>query len=117
MMTARNSSYGFSKHFKLHDGYLYCEDVCIKSLQENLQQSLAQASPVFLFSKAAIIDNIEQYQNALSNETIAYKLGYSMKANFNPHILQIFQEKGLTAITVSGHEVLLALEMGFPPEK
>ena len=36
-----------------------------------------------------------------------------MKANHNPVIVRMMKDNGLDAVTVSGHEILLALKTGF----
>jgi diaminopimelate decarboxylase len=46
---------------------------------------------------------------------IKHTIGYALKANFNPTILRIFRDHGLSCIAVSGNEVKLALREGFPP--
>ena len=40
-----------------------------------------------------------------------------MKSNYNPSILSLVKESGLSVVTVSGNEVLLALQTGFPGER
>ena len=46
-----------------------------------------------------------------------YVIGYSLKANHNPHLLQIIKEQGLSVVTVSGFEIQLALKIGFTGDK
>ena len=46
-----------------------------------------------------------------------FNLHYAIKANANPHILDIIQSHGIGADCVSGNEVVQAVASGFPPEK
>jgi len=46
-----------------------------------------------------------------------YISGYSLKAHFNPTILKLFRDEGCTAVTVSGNEIRLAIQVGMDPTK
>jgi diaminopimelate decarboxylase len=46
-----------------------------------------------------------------------YRLHYAVKANFNPVIMKIIAGYGLGADCVSGNEIELAIQCGFPPEE
>ena len=47
----------------------------------------------------------------------SYRLHYAVKANFNPVIMKIIAGYGLGADCVSGNEIELAIQCGFPPEE
>lgn len=58
---------------------------------------------------AAIAKEVAQYPN--------YHVHYAMKANANPHLLEIIQQAGLGADCVSGGEVQRAIDASFPADK
>ena len=45
-----------------------------------------------------------------------FVVGYALKANPNPGILDVLRRLGMGAVTVSGAEVRLARREGFPPQ-
>ena len=55
--------------------------------------------------------NIDSYKSSFPSPN--HRVGFSMKANHNPVILQMMKDNGLDAVTVSGSEILLALKTGF----
>ena len=58
---------------------------------------------------ATIMHEIAPYPN--------YHVHYALKANANPKLLHIIQQAGLGADCVSGGEVQVAIEAGFPADK
>ena len=105
-------NYAFSDTFTLVEGYLYCESVRVKDIQNKLNDVLEYPSPVFIYSKEQIRRNIDAYKRPLEDEDIPFILGYAMKANYNPEILRIMKEKWCSATTVSGNELRLAMSAG-----
>ncbi len=45
------------------------------------------------------------------------RIHYAMKANYNPALLTLLRDAGASLDTVSPAEVLLALKLGFPPDR
>ena len=111
-MDASTDGFHFSKHFHVTDGFLYCEGVRIKSLQDSLEDVLDQPSPFYVYSKQQLADNIDAYKSTLEKLGIKHLLGYAVKANYNPWILKTVRDRGCTAVTVNGHETQLALDTG-----
>ncbi len=97
-----------SFHFK--DGYLYCEGLRIKDIQNQIIES-----PFYLYSLKQITDNYTAYAAAL--EGIESIIGYAIKANNNLTILKHLRELGSGAVLVSGNELRIALAAGFDPKR
>lgn len=85
---------------------LYCEDVPVRKIAEEF------GTPVYIYSKAEIVDNFKLLKNLL----IDAKIFYALKANSNPSILKILSRLGAGADTVSAGEIYIALASGFKPE-
>ncbi len=92
--------------FHLKDGYLYCEELKIKDIQEQVPES-----PFYLYSLDQITSNYKAYESAL--EGIESIIGYAIKANNNLAILKHLRELGSGAVLVSGNELKMALAAGF----
>ena len=97
-----------SFHFK--DGYLYCEKLKIKTIQDQIPES-----PFYLYSLTQITENYKAYETAL--EGIKSIIGYAIKANNNLTILKHLRELGSGAVLVSGNELRIALAAGFDPKR
>ena len=95
-------------HFK--DGYLYCEKLKIKDIQDQIPES-----PFYLYSLTQIRGNYNAYQAAL--EGVESIIGYAIKANNNLTILKHLRELGSGAVLVSGNELRIALAAGFDPKR
>lgn len=93
-----------SFHYK--DGYLYCEDLRVKDIQEQIKYS-----PFYLYSLTQIEANYIEYQKALTG--INSIIGYAVKANNNLTLLKRLSSLGSGAVLVSGNELLLSLAAGF----
>ncbi len=95
-------------HFK--NGYLYCEKLKIKDIQDQIPES-----PFYLYSLTQITENYNAYQTAL--EGVESIIGYAIKANNNLTILKHLRELGSGAVLVSGNELRIALAAGFDPKR
>jgi diaminopimelate decarboxylase len=84
-------------------------------------------TPLFLYSKNKILANFYAYKDSFSNflsspqsqqnNNIQTHISYSLKANYNPSILKIFQENGSWCSLVNKNELILALRCGFHGER
>ncbi len=92
--------------FNYKDGYLYCEDLRVKDIQEEVPYS-----PFYLYSLAQLEANYTAYQKALDG--INGFIGYAVKANNNLSLLKHLSTLGSGAVLVSGNELLLSLAAGF----
>ena len=93
-----------SFHYK--DGYLYCEKLRVKDIQEQVSYS-----PFYLYSLSQLEANYAAYQNAL--EGIDSIIGYAIKANNNLTLLKRLSALGSGAVLVSGNELRVSLAAGF----
>ena len=93
-----------SFHYK--DGYLYCEKLRVKDIQEQVPYS-----PFYLYSLAQLEANYTAYQKAL--EGIDAIIGYAVKANNNLALLKRLSTLGSGAVLVSGNELQMSLAAGF----
>ena len=96
--------------FYFKNGYLYCEGLRIKDIQEEVSES-----PFYLYSLNQIRANYKAYESAL--EGMDSIIGYAIKANNNLTILNHLRELGNGAVLVSGNELRIALAAGFDPTK
>ena len=94
-------------HFYYKNNELYCEGTPVRKIAEEF------GTPIYIYSKAQIIENFKSLQNSLPNA----KILYALKANSNPAILKILNQLGAGADTVSAGEIYIALNSGFKPEK
>ena len=99
----------FLPHFEYKNGELFCEDVPLSKIAEKV------GTPFYVYSKAAILDKINQYKEAF--KSVDTLICYATKANPNLSILKIAAEEGLGADTVSGGEIYKAIKAGIKPEK
>ena len=125
-------AFSFSNSFSLNeDGFLLCENVVLVDLVSELEQQQnskpksailegncdsitpIESTPLFVYSKRQIQENVAHYKHALQQESIKHALGYSVKANYSPALMSTMRQEGCWAVTVSGNEILLALKLGF----
>jgi diaminopimelate decarboxylase len=94
-----------------HDDRLFIDRTPVKQVIERLS---SPPTPFALYSLEKFRYNIDTYQQALNELTpIRARLSYSMKANYNPHLLPILKSAKVMLTTVSGGEMQLALSNGF----
>lgn len=98
-----------------HEDRLFLDQTSIKQILDRLS---SPATPFVLYSLKQFQQNIQRYQNALQElSPIRARLAYSMKANYNPHLLPILKSTNVMLTTVSGGEMQLALSNGFQGSK
>lgn len=69
------------------------------------------ATPFYIYDMNYIINKYEHLKMCFPHEKV--RIFYAMKANYNPHILQIMKEHNFCLDTVSPAEVILARKIGF----
>ena len=74
-------------------------------------------TPLYVYDKSAIISNYNKLIGTFKKYYDKTKVHYSVKANSNIHILQIFNEIGCGVDCSSPFEVQLAKYAGFPDDK
>ena len=70
----------------------------------------------FYYYDTTLLQATLQAASQAANEH-GFNLHYAVKANANPHILDIIQSHGIGADCVSGNEVAQAVASGFPSEQ
>jgi len=107
------AKYGFYYKKDGRDDRLFLDQTPVKQIIERLS---SPPTPFSLYSFNQFRHNINSYQRALNDlEPIRARLSYSMKANYNPHLLPILKSSKVMLTTVSGGEMQLALSNGFEP--
>ena len=96
-------------HFVYKDNELFCEDVNIKDIAEEV------GTPFYLYSHATLKRHFEAFDKSF--EAAPHIVCYSVKANSNMAVLKLFQELGSGADIVSGGELFRALRAGIDPAK
>lgn len=72
-------------------------------------------TPCFVLEADKLVQNIRAFKSALDSQFEHNILGYSVKTNSTPALLNIINEEGGYAEVVSYHEYRLALSLGFSP--
>ena len=96
-------------HFHYQGNALMVEQVAVKDLAQ------AHGTPLFIYSKAALKDAWERYQEAVGGRDVL--ICYAMKANSNLAIINLFAQWGAGFDIVSGGELARALKAGADPQK
>ena len=80
-----------------------------------LNQVIDIGTPVFVTDKSILQQKVQNVKNAFDNNCLLY---YAVKANFNPHIIEVLKKEGIDGIeTVSPYEIQLAQKMDFKNTK
>jgi diaminopimelate decarboxylase len=97
-------------HFQLHDGELYCEQVPLAAIADEV------GTPVYVYSTATMCRHVEALRSALApldNSLICY----AVKANPNAAVVGTLAKAGLGADVVSGGEYRRAIAARVAPER
>lgn len=96
-------------HFHYRDGDLYCEEVPVAAIAEEV------GTPFYLYSHATLTRHLRVYGEAFRD--IPHLICFAVKANGNLAILKLFADMGGGADVVSGGELFRALRAGIPPKR
>ena len=96
-------------HFTYKEDDLYCEDVEVKKISEEV------GTPFFLYSHATLTRHFEAFDQSFAE--VPHIVSYSVKANSNLAVLRLFSHLGGGADIVSGGELFRALKAGVDPGK
>jgi len=96
-------------HFVYKDDDLFCEDVPIADIVEQV------GTPLYLYSYATITRHFRVFEDAFND--LDHLTCFSVKSNSNLAILKIFASHGGGADIVSGGELFRALKAGIVPDK
>jgi diaminopimelate decarboxylase len=95
--------------FRYRDGHLYCEDVDLVRVAEQL------GTPTYLYSAETILDHYARLDAALA--PLDHLICYAVKANSNRAILKLLAGAGAGFDIVSGGELYRVLAAGGDPAK
>ena len=96
-------------HFSYRDGELFCEDVPVERIADEL------GTPVYIYSQATLLAHYRQLAEAFA--PLAATICYSVKTNGNLHVLRLLAQAGCGFDIVSGGELFRALAAGGDPKK
>jgi diaminopimelate decarboxylase len=96
-------------HFKYRDNILFCEDVPVKEIADEI------GTPFYLYSHATLKRHFQAFSTAF--ECIDNLICYSAKANTNLAVLKLFADLGCGLDIVSGGELYRGLKSGFTPDR
>jgi diaminopimelate decarboxylase len=96
-------------YFQFINGELYCEDVPVTDIAEDV------GTPVYIYSSRTLNHHAHVYEKAF--EQMDHLSCYAVKANSNLSVISLFAKKGMGADVVSGGEIFRALKAGVPAEK
>lgn len=101
-------------HFTYQNGVLHVENTALIDIAKQF------GSPVYVYSKAALVENFSAYANACKengrNEHTAL-VCYSVKSNSNLAVLNLLHQLGSGFDIVSGGELLRVIAAGGDPRK
>ena len=95
--------------FRYQDGALYCEDVQLAKVAEEV------GTPFYAYSHNTLARHFEVFDNAFAG--IPHIVCFAMKANSNSAVIRTFATRGGGADVVSGGELYRALRAGVPADK
>jgi diaminopimelate decarboxylase len=97
--------------FHYQDGALYAEDVPLEDLAARF------GTPLYVYSRRALEDAYTALVDPLRALGLPLLVCYALKANANPTLGRLLAERGAGVDVVSGGELFLARQMGFPDER
>lgn len=96
-------------HFLYKDGALHAEDVPVTTLADSV------GTPFYCYSTATLTRHYRVFAEGLS--ALSPLICFAVKANSNPHVLQVLGSLGAGADVVSEGEIRLARAAGIPAER
>jgi diaminopimelate decarboxylase len=96
-------------HFGYRNGVLHCEDVSLEAIAREL------GTPAYVYSDATLRRHYGVLADAFADRDVL--IAYAVKANSNIGVLATLAEMGAGADTVSGGEMLRAIEAGIPADR
>ena len=96
-------------HFHERDGALWCEDVPLARIADEV------GTPVYVYSAATFRRHARVFRDGLAGAGDVH-LAYAIKANPNIAVLRLLAAEGYGADVVSGGEMSRALAAGMPAD-
>ncbi|MCP5061051.1 MAG: diaminopimelate decarboxylase [Ignavibacteriae bacterium] len=97
-----------SEYFTYKNDKLFCENVSLENIAEEVD------TPVYVYSKKFFLDKYLEFQDAF--KSIKHKIFYASKANFNINVTKLFHDFGAGVDVNSAGEFYKALKAGVAPE-
>ena len=95
--------------FHYRDGQLAVENVVVSEVADSVP------TPFYLYAVGALVECYRELERAFASSRHLHCV--AMKANSQPALLRPLAAEGAGAEVVSGAELALALELGFPPSR
>jgi diaminopimelate decarboxylase len=95
--------------FAYHGGELYCEEVPLARIAQDV------GTPCYVYSHRMLVDGFRALDQAFAG--LPHLICYAMKANSNLAILRVFIDEGGGLDIVSGGELFRALRAGAAPQR
>ncbi len=95
--------------FPCRDGVLCCENISLVSLAEEY------GTPLFVTSRNSLLNQYRRFEDAFAG--LQHFTCYSVKANFNVHVIRTLAEEGCGCDVNSGGELYRALQARVDPGK
>lgn len=96
-------------HFQYKNEELYCEDIPLRKLAEEV------GTPCYVYSHSTLHHHFSVFDQSFAS--IPHLTCYSVKANSNLALLKLFASLGGGVDIVSGGELFRARKAGIPPER
>ena len=96
-------------YFLYRDNELWCEDVPVKNIAEQV------GTPFYLYSARTFTRHFNAYKQAFEGRS--HLVAYAIKSNSNLAVLNLLGRLGAGADIVSGGELFRALKAGIPAER
>lgn len=97
-----------SEHICYRKGELHCEGASLRAIAAD------HGTPTYVYSQAALLERARAFLDAAPESGLVC---FAVKANGNPHLLQLLADAGMGADVTSGGELFLALHAGFDPRR
>lgn len=96
-------------HFEYKEGELYCEDIPVAKIAEDV------GTPFYLYAHATLVQHFRAFDSSFNG--MSHLTCFSMKSNSNLAILRLFAMEGGGMDIVSGGELSRALMAGVSPDR
>jgi len=96
-------------HFHYRDNHMFCEDVPVSEIAEDV------GTPLYLYSHATLRHHFLTFQKAF--DSVPHLICFSAKSNSNLAVLRLFGSLGGGLDIVSGGELFRGLQAGIPPDR
>jgi diaminopimelate decarboxylase len=94
--------------FEYRDGQLCADGLPLETL------AAQYGTPLYVYSREALDVAYDNLENALDSVGLPHLICYALKANPNPVLGRLLAQRGAGVDVVSGGELYLARQMGFP---